>query len=216
MSAAWQGCANGPLCPAGGSGSVWLCAKPFVAPSVACKPSEDAPGGRRMAIMLRRYSGFPPEIFERGIVPQMKNSALRLYLFLCRHSDRKSSRQFKATDAEIGEQVGSSPGALRHARKNLLTLGLIHCEKAPGGAYTYSLCDVNTKRPFPGDPKVKAPYKKKEKQPASQEHKEPPQPLDRSWARDSVPAGQDTSFNYGHNAVPQQQESRTPISYSPF
>jgi hypothetical protein len=169
-----------------------------------------------MAIMLRRYSGFPPEIFERGIVPQMKDSALRLYLFLCRHSDRRSSRQFKATDAEIGEQAGSSPGALRHARKNLLSLGLIHCEKAPGGAYTYSLCDVDTKRPYPGDPKVKAPYKKKEKQPAPTESNESTQPLHRPRARDSAPVEEDTSFNFGHNAVPQLQEPCHPINYSPF
>ena len=159
-----------------------------------------------MSIMLPRYSGFPPEIFETGIVPQMKGCDLKLYLFLLRFSDRKSTRQFKATDAEIDAQAGVSTGALRNARINLSKLGLIQCEKTSGRGYTYTLCDVKTKRPFPGDPKVKARYVKKEK-PAPQERNDSPQPVGRSWARDSESVGEDTSFNFGQNAVPQAQES---------
>ena len=114
-----------------------------------------------MSIMLPRYSGFPPEIFESGLVPLMSDSALRLYLFLCRTSDRKSRLQFAATDKEIKLQAGASARSLRDARLNLIALGLIACERAPGGAYAYSLCDVATGKPFPGDPTRKAPYVKK-------------------------------------------------------
>jgi len=134
----------------------------------------------------------------------MRGSSLFLYLFLCRTSDRKSSLQFKANDKEISEQTGASPRALCDARRNLATLGLIHCERCPGGVYTYSLCDPETGRPFPGDPKTKAQYVKKEK----------PVPPDRPPARQTTPStvskkaasrkvsAEDTSFNFGYNEYP--------------
>ena len=157
-----------------------------------------------MTVMLRRYSGFSPEIFEKGLVLRMRGSSLFLYLFLCRTSDRKSSLQFKASDKEISEQTGASPRALCDARRNLATLGLIHCERCPGGMYTYSLCDPETGRPFPGDPKTKAQYVKKEK----------PAPAERptAWRTTLSPASEkpashetsagDTSFNFGYNDWP--------------
>jgi hypothetical protein len=94
--------------------------------------------------MLSRYSGFPPEIFELGIVPRMRASSVCLCMFLCRTSDRKSSLQFSATDKEIKLQTGISPRALCDARTNLVELGLIVCDKVPGASYTYTLCEVET------------------------------------------------------------------------
>lgn len=157
-----------------------------------------------MSILLPRYSGFPPEIFERGLVPQMTDSAIRLYLFLCRTSDRRSSLRFTTTDREINEQAGVSPRSLRNARINLKSLGLIHCEKAPGGNYCYSLCDASTGQPFPGDPKSKARYVKRDRQ-----HSTAPNAAHRAVSGLTVaradPAPEeadasDISFSYGHNA----------------
>jgi hypothetical protein len=173
-----------------------------------------------MTILLRRYSGFPPEIFERGIVPQMRDCALRLYLFLCRTSDRKSTLQFSVTDKEVKVQTGASPRALRDARINLIALGLVSCEKALGGSYTYTLCDVDTGRPFPGDPKVKAPYTKRPKTQENRPSPAPSQPSTVSGATTifprSVPISlEDTSFDYGYNSHPAGQ----PVSaadFSPF
>lgn len=114
-----------------------------------------------MTIMFRRYSGFPPEIFERGIVRQMRGSALTLYMLLCRISDRKSSRRFEATDNELAKQAGISAKTISSARANLSKLRLVQCERLPGGTYTYELCDVDTGMPFPGDPRAKASYMKR-------------------------------------------------------
>jgi hypothetical protein len=160
-----------------------------------------------MSIRLPRYSGFPPEIFERGIVPRMSSTAVRLYLFLCRTSDRKSTLQFPATDKEIRLQTGASARALGEARTNLKMLGLIHCEKAPGGSYTYILCDVETGRPFPGDPKVKAQYIKREKNPQKTESV-PPAPIAAipdsrtDFAESDSALAEETDFAFGHNEKP--------------
>jgi hypothetical protein len=156
-----------------------------------------------MTVMLGRYSGFSPEIFERAIVPRMRDSDLRLYLFLCRASDRKSSRQFTATDKEIREQSGASPRALRDARINLTAFGLISCKKFPGGSYTYALCDPDTGQPYPGDPKVKAPYVKRGNVRRNQgaEGEKPrsvPLPPAKLFVTDSS-FSEDTSFDFGHN-----------------
>ena len=115
-----------------------------------------------MTTMIRRYSGFPPEIFERNLVPRMKGVALALYLFLCRWSDKKSSLEFRATDKEIRGQTGASTRALCGARVTLQTLRLIECKREPGGEYTYWLCDPETGVPFPGDPRLKAKYRKED------------------------------------------------------
>lgn len=134
----------------------------------------------------------------------MRGSSLFLYLFLCRTSDRKSSLQFKASDKEISEQTGASPRALCDARKNLAMLGLVHCERCPGGVYTYSLCDPETGQPFPGDPKTKAQYVKKEK-PASSERptarQTTPSTASEKPATREASAG-DISFNFGYNDYP--------------
>lgn len=172
-----------------------------------------------MSIRLPRYSGFPPEIFEQGIVAKMRDSAVRLYFFLCRASDRKSSLKFAATDKEITEQSGASPRALRDARINLKALGLIAYDKAPGGSYTYSLCDVDTGRPFPGDPKVRARYVKKER-PA---HPVPPAPTPppsipysaNSTTEPEINPVDDISFHYGHNKQPQREMYHT-LDWNPF
>jgi hypothetical protein len=173
-----------------------------------------------MTILLPRYSGFPPEIFERGIVPRMGASALRLYLFLCRTSDRKSTLQFSVTDKEVKLQTGASPRALRDARINLIDLGLVSCEKALGGSYTYALCDVDTGRPFPGDPKVKAPYTKRPKTQEERPSPAPSQPITLSGATaiflQSAPISlEDTSFDYGHNENPASQ-LMSAADFSPF
>ncbi len=157
-----------------------------------------------MSVMIPRFSGFPPELFEKGIAPKVSNTGLRLYIFLCRHSDRKSSRQFAVSDKEISQHTGASVRALRDARINLTTLGLVVCQRSPGDAYLYSLCDPNTGRPYPGDPKTRLQYTKRDRlsppkrsnahglsATTSAIHEEPS-----SLESDDS----DTSFDYGCNA----------------
>jgi hypothetical protein len=155
-----------------------------------------------MSVMIGRYSGFPPELFEKGIVLNMSGGGLRLYLFLLRQSDRKSSRQFTATDKEISKQTRMSTRAMHNARSNISSLGLIHCERPVGGAYTYTICDVETGQPYPGDPRVRAPYSKKKQHPSApgQIHRPvailPTAPIEPAPQK---PYSPDTSFDYGKN-----------------
>jgi hypothetical protein len=156
-----------------------------------------------MSVMIGRYSGFPPELFEKGIVLNMSGGSLRLYLFLLRQSDRKSSRQFTVTDQEISQQTGASTRMFSHARNNLLSLGLIHCQRPIGGSYVYTICDPETGQPYPGDPKVRAPYTSKKKQhPPAQGTLHGPVavlPIAPIEPAPQKPCPPDTSFDFGHN-----------------
>ena len=107
-----------------------------------------------MTIMLSRYSGFPPELFEKGLAPKMRDCSFRLYLLLCRESDRMSSRRITFNDSYAKKQASVSSTSMRVARKQLSELRLIVCERSPGGEYRYDLCDLRTGLPYPGDPKA--------------------------------------------------------------
>ena len=169
--------------------------------------------------MFDRYSGFPPEIFEMNIVRELSESALRLYFFLCRRSDQKSNRKFAATDREVTEQTGASTRALSSARRELERFGLIACERTLGSGYTYILCDVKTRLPYPGDSKQKPKYTKQGKADKAS--------LEANVAREQLPhqipephvkfstTQEDTSFFYGHNVKP-PLSSFAVKDYSPF
>lgn len=112
-----------------------------------------------MTIMLSRYSGFPPELFEKGLAPKMRDCSFRLYLLLCRESDRMSSRRVSFSDAYAKKLAKISPTSMRLARKQLKELKLATCVRDPGGEYRYDLYDLRTGQLYPGDPK--APLRRK-------------------------------------------------------
>jgi hypothetical protein len=111
-----------------------------------------------MTIRISRYFGLPPELIERGVVPKMSESDLRLCTFAYWKSDNRSSREFLASDSEISQKVGVSTRSLSKARRSLSELGILQCFKGVDNRYTYILCDLNTGKPFPGNPREKAPY----------------------------------------------------------
>lgn len=106
-----------------------------------------------VTIMLSRYSGFPPELFEKGLAPKMRDCSFRLYVLLCRESDRMNSRRVSFSDSYAKKLAKISPSSMRFARKQLKELRLASCVRDPGGEYSYDLYDLRTGLPYPGDPK---------------------------------------------------------------
>jgi hypothetical protein len=152
--------------------------------------------------MLGRFTGYPPALFERGLALEMKDSAFRLYIFFCRVSDRKSTRQFSMSDSRVKAEAGISPRALSDARRELVSLGAIVCERTPGREYIYTLCDLETGQPFPGHPKIPIPYLKKQRQNAPATPNQPlalPSPLNAISTPPPYEQDEAVRFDFGFN-----------------
>lgn len=152
-----------------------------------------------MSVRLHRWFGLPPELLETGAFGEMSPSAIRLYLFLCWKSDRRTSRRFEAKDSEATAKGGAKSRSLTNARIELRQRGLIQFEREPGGEYTYTLCDCRTGRPYPGNP-AEIIQEGQRRKPSSPDF----YVLDATTNEQSdvaAPGGTDTDFKYGHNAV---------------
>jgi hypothetical protein len=154
-----------------------------------------------MTYMLGRFTGYPPHIFESGVVAEIKDSSFRLYIFLTRVSDQKSSREFAILDSAISQRAGISPRSLTGARSELKRVGWIQCERAPGQGYLYRMCDPETGKPFPGDPRTPAPYKKRLRASAGSENKRLVKPVPKAepLAHPLKEEDGSTSFDFGFN-----------------
>lgn len=112
-----------------------------------------------MSVRLPRFFGAPPELIELGFLPKMSPSDLALYINVCWWSDRKSSRELEVKDADMEARSGLSRRSLHNARKHLSSLGMVEITKNLGG-HVYTLCDLKTRLPYPGDPKAKLKWSK--------------------------------------------------------
>jgi DNA-binding transcriptional ArsR family regulator len=117
-----------------------------------------------MTIKLSRWFAVPPEMFELGRHVEISRGAILLFVFLCWKSDKRSSRRLVFGEDELSKSADISKRRLGDARKQLLERGLVTSERQRGGKYVYELCDIEKGRPYAGDPKTKAPYKKKTSQ----------------------------------------------------
>jgi hypothetical protein len=167
-----------------------------------------------MTIQIIPYSGFHPKIVDKGYVSKMSNGALRLYLFLMRKSDRYSRRKFPAVDKEIAEAVGVSPRTLGAARAELTAMGIVRCERSPGESFTYTLCDLDTGKPYSDDPQVRPPHVKKEKT-TSQGLVTAPGNRSLPPPEAARPDKSQTDFDYGCN-VTSEKPAVSPSNYNPF
>jgi hypothetical protein len=113
-----------------------------------------------MTIRIDRWFGVPPELYERGLFARMSPSDLALFITLCWWSDRKSSRQFEVKDIDMEAHSGLCRRSLLDARKHLSSLGMVEITKNLGG-HVYTLCDLKTGLPYPGDPKTRLNWRKK-------------------------------------------------------
>jgi hypothetical protein len=182
-----------------------------------------------------RYSGFPIELLSLGHWAQMSGGAKGLYIVLCGASDRRSSRRFELKDEDVVKMAGVSRGTLNAARKELSEMGMVVCDREPGGRFTYTLCNPKTGRPFPGDPRAKVAYDDEESSSATADADDetptaPPDvpaaiiaPTVSTKATDVPPESIgdacedglefcDTSFEFGWNVTPQPNV----CDYNPF
>jgi hypothetical protein len=190
-----------------------------------------------MTCKFPHFGGYPKPLFDLGYWARMSGGAKGVYITLCDESDNRSTRRFKLKDPELAELSGVSKRRLGDARTELSEMGMVVCEREPGGLFTYELCNPKTGRPYPGDPKAKVPYEKKKKEPspmADTAAETPTERLQPSPKRFIAPAVStnatevmpesigdacedglqfcDTSFEFGWNVPPQPNVS----DFNPF
>ena len=165
-----------------------------------------------MSVRIDRWFGVPPELFESGHFARLSHSAVRLFIFLYWKHDRQSNRQFQESDRQITLQAGVSARSLSSARKQLAQTRILRFERAPGGMYTYTLCDLKTGEPYPGDPREKVRFVKGQS-PAKPKSSLPEREIEPLKSKVEL-ADEDTDFKFGHNAP--ESTGIDPQQYNPF
>ena len=112
--------------------------------------------------MIERYFGIPQYVIRSGLWTQMRPSEWSLYVCLLHESERYSTRKLQKTDATLCKLAGLSSRAFCNARKKLQEYKLVICERGRGNIYSYTICNPETGLPWPGDPKARIPYVKKQ------------------------------------------------------
>jgi hypothetical protein len=170
-----------------------------------------------MTVMIARWFGVPPELYEYELVAEMSGSKFQLCMFLYWLSDKRSSRRCEMKDKDVSRRTGVSVRALQGARTRLCDLGIVTCAKLPGGTYTYELCGLYTKKPYPGDPAKKAPYMKRKKLDITNESSIRTSPQKAALEKNVTQTEDltETAFPYGHNAD-RKEGQIDPVQFSPF
>ncbi len=106
-----------------------------------------------MTVVLDRFFGVHPEIVRSGVLKDMSEGEIRLYLALMERSEYRCNRELTLTDEGLRELVGIAPRTSCNARKSLQERRLIQCKRMTGNKYRYTICDPKTCEPYPGDPK---------------------------------------------------------------
>jgi hypothetical protein len=185
-----------------------------------------------MTCKFPHFGGYPKPLFRLGYWARMSGGAKGVYIALCDESDNRSTRRFELKDPELAELSGVSKRRLGDARTELSEMGMVVCDREPGGLFVYELCDPKTRRPFPGDPRAKVAYKKESSMadapPADDETPTAPPvvpmvaiaPAASAEETDALPQSMgdaslegldldscDTSFDFGWNVNPQPNVS---------
>jgi hypothetical protein len=162
-----------------------------------------------VGVRIYPWFGVQPELINDGHFAKLSEYGVRLVMMLYWKHDRQNSRQFKLADKDIIQWGDVSKRSLTKARKQLAETGLVVFEKLPGGYYTYTICDPQTQKPYPGDPKHPiAPRKPKTNGSATAAVFTP--------KIDPVPGidADGTEFNFGFNTT--DKPALDPKSFSPF
>jgi hypothetical protein len=120
--------------------------------------------------MFPKYFGVPHAVMRSGLWAKMRPSEWGLYVALMHDSERYRTKEMERTDAQMSKWTGLGKRTLCEARKRLQERGLVWCKRGRGNVYRYLLCDPETGRPWPGDPKHVVYYRKK-----GDEHQVPPE-----------------------------------------
>ena len=116
-----------------------------------------------MTTMFDKFFGVPHHVIRTGTWSEMKPTEQSLYICLLHESERCCNRQLVRTDAQMQDLTRLSSRSFCNARKKLQERRLVLCERGSGNVYVYRLCNPETGKPWPGDPKRRIPYVKKSK-----------------------------------------------------
>lgn len=114
-----------------------------------------------MTVMIDKFFGIPREILRHGKLKDLSGVASKLLMALWCKSEQYCTRTVRCTTAELEELTGCSRNALIKARADLVGAGLVQAEPYGVKGFVFHLCDPNTSKPWPGDPKQRILYVKK-------------------------------------------------------
>ena len=127
-----------------------------------------------MTTMFDRYFGIPQDVMRSGLWAQMKGCERNLYVCLMHESERCSTREIQRTDAVMCNLAGMASRTFCYARKKLQERGLVVCRRGRGNIYVYTVCNPETRLPWPGNPKERIPYRRKDRPALSNHNSAPP------------------------------------------
>lgn len=114
-----------------------------------------------MTTMFPLFFGVPQAAIRLGGLKEISGVALKLYIALLYDSERYRTRELTRTVSELRELVGGAPNSHVKARDELAAAGLVEFEERGTEGSLFRLCDPETGKPWPGDPKEKITYQKK-------------------------------------------------------
>jgi hypothetical protein len=114
-----------------------------------------------MTTMIERFFGMPQVLLRKGLLCRLSWTGVKLLAAIYYESERCCTRRVKLSTAELISLTGSSRNSLATARAELVSLCLVDIEMNTKQEFIINLCDPETGKPWPGDPKQKIQYQKK-------------------------------------------------------
>lgn len=114
-----------------------------------------------MTVMFATFFGIPQEVIRLGKLKELSGVAVKLYAALCYQSERWCTRELKLTTAQLRDLVGGAPNSHAKARDELRKAGLVEFRQQGADGFVFHLCNPETGKPWPIDPKERVPYRRK-------------------------------------------------------
>lgn len=114
-----------------------------------------------MTVMIAEFFGLPHGVVRLGHIGKLSPVALDLLVGLWYESEHKCTRELTFTVAELQALVGGSRTSHTKARTELITAGLVIAAPCGPDGFMFSLCNPETRLPWPLPPKVRVRYVRK-------------------------------------------------------
>lgn len=114
-----------------------------------------------MTTMAGPFFGIPQAAVRLGKLKNLSGVAAKLYLGLWHDSERFSTRELTRTVAQLQALVGGSPNSHAKARRELSQAGLVVAEAYGPEGFVFHLCNPETGKPWPFDPREPVPYERR-------------------------------------------------------
>lgn len=88
------------------------------------------------------FCKFPNKLFGSGVAAELGHVAALVYLALCECANREfphSSNTFTVSDRSIAADTGYCPRLISSARRKLIAVGLVSCQREKGCSFVYTL-----------------------------------------------------------------------------